>query len=102
MRFSLALPKTDWWKVLGNAAIVGGAAFLTYVSEHMVGSDFGIYQPVVVAAIAVVIDILRKAIQNDDIHVIGCKESEKLDKPNDSTDSCCGKKKCDKDDKDKE
>jgi hypothetical protein len=57
----LNLNATDWGKVIKGALIAGGGAALTYLSSWASGTEFGVWTPVVVAGLSVLVNYLRKA-----------------------------------------
>lgn len=59
--------KSDhWMSVLKGAAIAAGAAVLTYAAQVVGDTDFGTSTPMVVAGVSVVINYLRKVLENVD------------------------------------
>lgn len=56
----LNLDKTDWGKVAKGALIAGGGAALTYLSSWVSGTDFGVWTPIVVAGLSVLVNYFRK------------------------------------------
>jgi len=46
--------------VLKGAAVAAAGAILTYVSQWATGQDFGPYQPIIAAGLAVAANIFRK------------------------------------------
>lgn len=46
--------------VLKGAAVAAVGAVLTYASQWATGQDFGLYQPIVAAGLAVAANIFRK------------------------------------------
>lgn len=49
-----------WLSVAKGAAIAAGGAVLTYLSQWVAGGDFGVATPLVVAALSVAVNALRK------------------------------------------
>ena len=56
----LNLDATDWGKVVKGAFIAGGGAALTYLSSWVSGTDFGVWTPIVVAGLSVLVNYFRK------------------------------------------
>lgn len=50
----------DWKKVGIGALIAMAGAGLTYASEFVTSTDFGVYTPLVTAAMAVAVNAFRK------------------------------------------
>lgn len=49
-----------WKKVLQGAAVAGAGAALTYLAEHLTQLNFGQWTPMVVAALSVLVNVVRK------------------------------------------
>jgi len=62
MRLNLAKPVEEWASVSKGALIAGAAVAMTYLSQHVTASDFGIYGPLVVGALSVLVNILQKMV----------------------------------------
>jgi hypothetical protein len=59
-----ALPESKW-KTLGEQALlVAAAGVLTYITEHVGGTDFGQYTPMIVAGAATLLNYIKKVIDN--------------------------------------
>ena len=56
------LTKEQWIKVAKGAGLAAGAAVLTYGLEAVPGLNLGDYQPIVVAVLSVLLNIVRKII----------------------------------------
>lgn len=65
MKVSLALPTQEWVSVLKGALVAGAGVALTYLVQNISASDFGVYGPVVVGVLSVLVNILRKSIGVD-------------------------------------
>lgn len=50
----------DWQSVAKGAAVAAVGAVLTYASQWATGQDFGPYQPIIAAGLAVAANIFRK------------------------------------------
>ena len=57
-RFSLNM--ADWLKIGKGALIASAGAGLTYLSANVMGSDFGMYTPVVVAGWSIFVNLAKK------------------------------------------
>ena len=57
-RFSLNM--VDWLKIGKGALIACAGAGLTYLSANVMGSDFGMYTPVVVAGWSIFVNLAKK------------------------------------------
>ena len=60
-RFSLNM--TDWLKVGKGALIASAGAGLTYLSANVMGADFGMYTPVVVAGWSIFVNLAKKFLE---------------------------------------
>lgn len=60
MGFSLGLSKEAWVKVGKGALVAGAGAVMTYLATWASGQDFGAATPVIMAALSVVANIIRK------------------------------------------
>ena len=59
----------DFLKLVRNGLIYGAGTALTFISQNLSGVDFGVYTPVVVMVISVVIDALRKCLVDNTTEV---------------------------------
>jgi hypothetical protein len=57
-RFSLNV--ADWLKIGKGALIASAGAGLTYLSANVMGTDFGMYTPVVVAGWSIFVNLAKK------------------------------------------
>jgi hypothetical protein len=64
MNFNLKL--SDWVSILKGAAVAGAGVALTYVVQHVSAADFGVYGPVVVGVLSVVVNYVRKVVMPGD------------------------------------
>lgn len=60
----MALPTSNWVSLVEHALLVAVAASLTYLSENIGNEDFGIYTPMVVALVSLVMAYVTKVINN--------------------------------------
>jgi hypothetical protein len=60
-RFSLNT--ADWLKVGKGALIASVGAGLTYLSANVMGADFGMYTPVVVAGWSIFVNLAKKFLE---------------------------------------
>lgn len=56
----LSVPAIDWKKILTGAGVAGAGALLIYVIEYLVGLNFGVWTPAIVALGGILINIIRK------------------------------------------
>lgn len=57
---ALSIGKIDWKKIGIGALVALGGTLLTYVSQIVANTDFGVFTPLVVSGWAIVVNILRK------------------------------------------
>jgi len=62
---AFSLNSNDYLVVAKNAALVALAAGLTFVGENMTKVDLGVYGPLVVPVVAIVIDTVVKWAKNN-------------------------------------
>ena len=60
-RFSLNM--ADWMKVGKGALIASAGAGLTYLSANVMGAEFGMYTPIVVAGWSIFVNLARKFLE---------------------------------------
>lgn len=60
--FKFNLPIAEWVSVLKGALVAGAGVALTYVVQHVTAADFGVYGPVVVGVLSIVVNYLRKVV----------------------------------------
>ena len=53
----------DWLKIGKGALIASAGAGLTYLSANVMGSDFGMYTPVVVAGWSIFVNLAKKFLE---------------------------------------
>lgn len=54
--------KIDWPAVFRGAIVAVAGAALTYFSEFVTKTDFGVFTPVIVSGFSVLANIIRKAV----------------------------------------
>ena len=74
-RFSLNV--ADWLKIGKGALIASVGAGLTYLSANVMGADFGMYTPVVVAGWSIFVNIAKKFLEES----AKPKEEEEVNAP---------------------
>ena len=72
----LALPNEDWMKVLKGAGLAALGAVVTYAASHIGDMNFGEYTYIIVPAVTVVLNVVRKVILNEPANIIGLSEGE--------------------------
>lgn len=59
------LNEIDWKKIGKWALIAAGGALFTYLQQIIVGMDFGVYTPVVMAVNSVLVNAVNKFLQGN-------------------------------------
>lgn len=57
---NLKLPSNEWISVFKGSLISGTAVVLTYLLEHLTMASFGIFGPIIVGILSILINIVRK------------------------------------------
>lgn len=64
MKLKVSAPQSsDWWSIGKGAIISAVAVALTYVSQHVTASDFGVYGPLVVGVISILTNIVQNSVK---------------------------------------
>lgn len=61
---SVLLNKEQWTKIAKGATIAVLGAVATYIAQASTGMDFGQMTPLVVAGLSVLVNYLRKTVEN--------------------------------------
>lgn len=56
------MSKEDIIKILKGSGVAGIGAALTYLTQWASGSDFGMWTPLIVAALSILANVLRKSV----------------------------------------
>jgi len=59
----LGLNAESLQKVITGALIAGGGALLTYIAQNLSSIDFGIFTPAIVASLSILINYVRKLLE---------------------------------------
>jgi hypothetical protein len=65
MKVKFALPTGEWVSIVKGALVAGAGVALTYLVQNVSAADFGVYGPVVVGVLSVLVNILRKSVGVD-------------------------------------
>jgi hypothetical protein len=65
MKLRIASPVNEWVSIVKGALVAGCGVALTYLVQHVSASDFGVYGPLVVGVLSIVVNVLRKSIGID-------------------------------------
>lgn len=63
----LNISSDNWIKVAKGALIAAAATAMTYISQHLTGLDFGPYTPVVVGTLSVLVNYVRKLLEENHV-----------------------------------
>lgn len=72
----LDLPANDWKSILKGAGLAALGAAVTFGTAAITDADFGEYTYLIVPAVTIILNVIRKVVFNDPLNVIGLSDGE--------------------------
>lgn len=79
----LALPPQEWQSILKGAGLAVLGALVTYMSQNLTNVDFGQYTYIIVPAVTIVLNLLRKFVLHEPTIIGSMSEGETKELPKD-------------------